>query len=194
MKTTIKKYLIVAFLFGTFISYAIENSNTINTVLVKKFKIEYKEVKKGHTLTIKDENKITLYKEEIKNSGDYYKQFDFTNLKDGLYTTELEKDFEIIIKKIKIDNGLVNYIEEDTTKIFKPYIRLKNDLLLISKISFKKEPIKVQLFYKDTMIHSEKFEGEAVLNRVYKLSKIEKGKYTVVLISDQRTYVKDFII
>ena len=27
-----------------------------------------------------------------------------------------------------------------------------------------------------------------------KLSKIEKGKYTVVLISDQRTYVKDFII
>jgi len=44
------------------------------------------------------------------------------------------------------------------------------------------------------MIHSEKFEGEAVLNRVYKLSKIEKGKYTVVLISDQRTYVKDFII
>ena len=147
MKTIIKKHLIVAFIFGTYISYAIENSKIFNTVTVKSVKVEFKSVKKGHTLTLKDESATTIYKEEIQNSGDYSRLFDFTDFKDGLYTTELEKDFEIIIKKLSINNGLVTYIDEETTKIFKPSIRLEGDLLLISKITFNKKPLQIMLYY-----------------------------------------------
>ena len=193
MKTIIKKYLIVAFIFGTYISYAIENSKISNTVPVKSVKIEFKSVKKGHTLTLKDESATTIYKEEIQNSGDYSKLFNFKNIENGSYTIELEKDFEIIIKKMKVDNGAVSYIKE-TDKIFKPSIRLKSDLLLISKVSFVKKPLNITLYYKDVMIHSEKVDGENLVNRVYKLSNTEKGAYKVVIASDNRNYVKHFRI
>ena len=83
MKTIIKKYLIVAFIFGTYISYAIENSKISNTVPVKSVKVEFKSVKKGHTLTLKDESATTIYKEEIQNSGDYSKLFNFKNIENG---------------------------------------------------------------------------------------------------------------
>ena len=193
MKTIIKKYLIVAFIFGTYISYAIENSKISNTVPVKSVKVEFKSVKKGHTLTLKDESATTIYKEEIQNSGDYSKLFNFKNIENGSYTIELEKDFQIIIKKIKVDNGAVSYIKE-TDKIFKPSIRLKSDLLLISKVSLVKKPLNITLYYKDVMIHSEKVDGENLVNRVYKLSKTEKGAYKVVIASDNRNYVKHFRI
>jgi hypothetical protein len=193
MKTIIKKYLIVAFIFGTYISYAIENSKISNTVPVKSVKVEFKSVKKGHTLTLKDESATTIYKEEIQNSGDYSKLFNFKNIENGSYTIELEKDFEIIIKKMKVDNGAVSYIKE-TDKIFKPSIRLKSDLLLISKVSFVKKPLNITLYYKDVMIHSEKVDGENLVNRVYKLSNTEKGAYKVVIASDNRNYVKHFRI
>ena len=193
MKTIIKKYLIVAFIFGTYISYAIENSKISNTVPVKSVKVEFKSVKKGHTLTLKDESATTIYKEEIQNSGDYSKLFNFKNIENGSYTIELEKDFEIIIKKMKVDNGAVSYIKE-TDKIFKPSIRLKSDLLLISKVSFVKKPLNITLYYKYVMIHSEKVDGENLVNRVYKLSNTEKGAYKVVIASDNRNYVKHFRI
>ena len=194
MKTIIKKHLIVAFIFGTYFSYAIENAKISNTVPVKNVKVEFKSVKKGHTLTLKNESATTIYKEEIQNSGDYSRLFDFTDFKDGLYTTELEKDFEIIIKKLSINNGLVTYIDEETTKIFKPSIRLEGDLLLISKITFNKKPLQIMLYYENMKIHSEKVEGDNLVNRVYKLSNTEKGAYKVVIASDNRNYVKHFRI
>ena len=193
MKATIKNYLTVAFMFGTFISYATENSKMPNKASVKRVKVEFKSVKKGYTLTLKNKKGTTVYKEEIQNSGDYSKLFNFKNIENGSYTIELEKDFEIIIKKMKVDNGAVSYIEE-TDKIFKPSIRLKSDLLLISKISFVKKPLNITLYYKDVMIHSEKVEHEELVNKVYKLSNTKKGKYKVVIYSDNRNYIKDFTI
>ena len=94
---------------------------------------------------------------------------------------------------MKVDNGAVSYIKE-TDKIFKPSIRLKSDLLLISKVSFVKKPLNITLYYKDVMIHSEKVDGENLVNRVYKLSNTEKGAYKVVIASDNRNYVKHFRI
>ncbi|KGL62007.1 hypothetical protein [Polaribacter sp. Hel1_85] len=194
MRTTMKTILLVTLMFGTLISYANENTNTTNTVDVKRVKVEYKNVKKGQAFIIKDENGIIIFKQKFQSSGTYSKTFDLTNLEDGIYTTELEKDFEYIIKKIDVKNGFVTFLKEETKKVFKPVIRSKGDLLLISKIAFNNQPLKIDLYYKGDIIHSEKLEGKNLVNRVYKLSETEKGNYKVVINTDNRTYVKSFNI
>ncbi|KGL62008.1 hypothetical protein [Polaribacter sp. Hel1_85] len=194
MRTTMKTILLVTLMFGTLISYANENTNTTNTVDVKRVKVEYKDVKKGQAFIIKDENGIIIFKQKFQSSGTYSKTFDLTNLEDGIYTTELEKDFEYIIKKIDVKNGFVTFLKKETKKVFKPVIRSKGDLLLISKIAFNNQPLKIDLYYKGDIIHSEKLEGKNIVNRVYKLSETEKGNYKVVINTDNRTYVKSFNI
>ena len=194
MRTTIKKSLLVALMFGTLISYANENTTPTNTVDVKRVKVEYKTVKKGHALTIKTENGLIIYKQIIDSPGTYSKVFDLTNLEDGFYTTELERDFEIHVKKIEVKNGLVTFLKKENKKIFKPVIRTEGDLLLISKITFNKEPLKIVLYYNNDVILSETVKGKELLNRVYKLSKSERGAYKVVINTDNRTYTKDFTI
>ena len=191
---TIKKITLVALMFGTLISYANENTNPTNTVDAKRVKVEFRTVKEGHALTIKTENGLIIYKQVIKNSGTYSKVFDLTNLEDGIYTTELEKDFEILVKKIEVKNGFVTFLKEGKKKIFKPVIRTEGDLLLISKMTFNKQPLKIVLYYNNDVILSETVKGKELINRVYKLSKTEEGAYKVVIYTDSRTYVKDFKI
>ena len=194
MRTTIKTILLVTLMFGTLISYANEDTKSTSKVAVKRVKVEYKAVKKGHALTIKNENGITIYKQVIQNSGTYSKTFDLTNLEDGLYITELEKDYEIVIKKIEVKDGFVNFLKEENKTIFKPVIRTEGDLVLISKIAFNKQPIKVVLYYDNNVILSEKMEGKDILNRVYKLSETKKGAYKVIVYTDNRMYVRDFTL
>ena len=194
MKTTMKTILVVTLMFGTLISYANDNKKSTNAVAVKRVKVAYKAVKKGNALTIKNENGVTIYKQILQTAGNYSKTFDLTNLENGLYTTELEKDFEIIVKKFEVKDGFVTFYKKQNEVIFKPVIRTEGNLVLISKIEFEDEPLDVTLYYNDAIILSDKVNGEKILNRVYRLSEAEKGAYKVVINSDNRTYIKDFRI
>jgi hypothetical protein len=191
---TIKKALLVALMFGTLIGYANENTEPTNSVTGKRIKVEFKLAKKGHALTIKNESGITIYKQLIKRSGTFSKVFDLTYLEDGIYIAELEKDFEIIVKKIQLKSGKISYIEKENKKIFKPIIRKEGNLLLISKLTFNKQPLKVVLYYNNHEIVSETLKDKELINRVYKLSKTEKGAYKIVINTDDRVYVKDFTL
>jgi hypothetical protein len=193
MKTTIKKYLVVVMMLGTLINYANENKKSTNTIDGKRVKVEFKTVKKGHMLSIKDENGVVMYSQEIKRSGTYSQIFDLSKLQKGNYTTELEKDFEIIIKYFSVLDGKISFKDEKI--IFKPVIRIKDNLILISKMNFEKEPLKIVLYYNDEIILSEKVkDSDDILNRVYRVSKKIKGDYKVVVKSNNRTYKKYFNI
>ena len=191
MKSTIKKYLVVVMMLGTLINYANENKNSLNTIDGRRVKVEFKTVKKGHTLSIKDESGIVMYSQEIIKSGNYSQIFDLSKLQKGNYTTELEKDFEITIKSFSVLDGQILFKDEKT--IFKPVIRIKDNLILISKINFEKEPLKVVLYYNDEIILSENtIDSSDIINRVYRLSKNIKGNYKVIVNTDNRAYKKDF--
>ncbi|QXP63354.1 hypothetical protein [Polaribacter sp. HaHaR_3_91] len=190
----IKKIILVALMFGTLITNANEKDNTNYKEAKKTVKVEFNNVKKGQTLTIKNSNGLTVYNNEIQNSGDYSKTFDFSALENGIYSAELNKDFEIVIKQFYVENGLVTFLNNKDEKIFKPIIRTEGELLLISKINFNNEPLKVTLYYNDEAVLSESISGDKLLKRVYKLSEKEVGAYKVVINSDQRTYTKEFKI
>ena len=190
----INKIILVALMFGTLITSANEKDNTNYKEAKKTVKVEFNNVKKGQTLTIKNSNGLTVYNNEIKNSGDYSRTFDFSALENGIYSAELNKDFEIVIKQFYVENGLVTFLNNKDEKIFKPIIRTEGDLLLVSKINFNNEPLKVTLYYNDEVVLSETISGDKLLKRVYKLSEKEVGAYKVVVSSDERTYSKEFNI
>jgi hypothetical protein len=194
MKTIIKKYLVVVLMFGAFINYATEKNNAINTIDGKKVKVEFTAVRKGQVLSIKNANNIVMYSDVIEMAGNYARTFDLTGLENGKYTTELEKDFETIIKPFLVENGLITYTPEENKTIFKPVIRTQDNLLLISKISLENQPVKITLYYMDAVIYTETSKDTKVLNRALRLLKNKKGTYTVAINADNKNYRKNFKI
>lgn len=192
MKTAIKKHLVLATLMiGSLISYANGNNTDSNFLNEAKVKVEFYKVKKGELLSIKNEEGEIIYSLKIKNSGSYSRIFDISKLEEGSYTRELEKDYEIIIKPFSIMSGGITFGKEQV--IFKPVIRAENDLILISKLNFEKEPAKISLYYNNDLIFFETLKSsEALLKRIYKLSEKEEGSYRVVMYCNNKHYTKKF--
>ena len=191
---TINKIILVALMFGTLIGYAEEITSSTEFKFKKVIKIEFKNVKKGHELRIKNENGEIFYSKEIQTSGNYSKLFNFSSLENGLYTAELHKDFEININRFIMKNGLVSYFEKNIEKIFKPMIRTEKNLLYISKLTFNKESLDILIYYKDEVVMNETMKGDGMLNRIYKLSESRKGNYKIIINSENRIFKKEFTL
>ncbi|MHB0756538.1 hypothetical protein [Polaribacter sp. M15] len=194
MKTLKKRLVLIAIvMLGAFTNYASNKDGNYN-LDAKKVKVVFKGAKKGQQLTIKDDNGTVLYSENIKKEGKLSKVFDFSKLNNGNYTLELEKDFQIIVKPLKINGNKVTLDESSKKIIYKPVVRNENNKLFISKIAFDKKPLEVALYYNDEIIYSETVKGDAILNRVYKLDKEIKGGYKVIIRNNGRSFIKEFKI
>ena len=193
MKTIINKYLVTFTILVSLANYATEN-NISTPIDGKKVKVEFIAVKKGQVLSIRNANSIIMYSDVIEMAGNYARTFDLTGLENGKYTTELEKDFETIIKPFLVENRLVTFLPEENKTIFKPVIRIEDNLLLISKISLENQPVKITLYYKDEVIYTETAKDAKILNRALRLLKNKKGNYTVAISADNKKYSKRFKI
>ena len=193
MKTTIKKYLVAVAFLLSLVSYATEK-NISTTIDGKKVKVEFTAVKKGQVLSIRNANSIIMYSDVIEMAGNYARTFDLTGLENGKYRIELEKNFETIIKPFLVKNRLVTFLPEENKTIFKPVIRIEDNLLLISKISLENQPVKITLYYKGDVIYTENTRDGKILNRVFRLLKNKKGNYTVAISANEKKYSKRFKI
>jgi hypothetical protein len=179
MKTLFKKILVLAVMFGTYTSYAtdaLKVSTTLNSA------------KKGSLLSITDASGEVIY------SGNLTTLFDFSQLRDGNYTIEVNKNFEIDINSIIVKNHVVTFIEDSAEKIFKPVFRTEDSMVLISKIALDTKEMQVELYYENELIHSETVKGHEILNRVYRLDETFKGEYTAIVKSNERVFIENFRI
>ena len=191
MKTTMKRNILAIVLFVATIGYA--NTDTKNfTANAKRVKLEFSSVKKGHSVQIIDEKGIVIYFEKIQITGDFSKTFDLTALENGTFTAELDKDFEIIVKPFTVKNGTVTFLSESEKTIFKPIIRVDDNKVFLSKYNFENDKLDIKIYFENNLIHTETLEGKNSLNRIYSLSKVEKGSYTVSVNANDRSYSKKF--
>mgnify|MGYP000648653526 CR=1 FL=1 len=187
---TIKKSILLVTVFTTMLSNANEISLTYKEDL-KETALTINNVKAGNLLSIKDYNGIVLYKELINFNGTYKKGFDLTELPDGNYFFEVDKDLEIKTIPFTVSSKKVVFNREEETSIYKPYIRQKENLVLISKLAPNLEPLKVSIYSESTnnseLIYSQKIEGLQSIELAYRL---KKGSFKIVFNSNGKEFTK----
>ncbi len=192
IKTSKKNLLLVALMLTVIIGNATEISSFKMEKDLKGTALTIDNVKEGDLLSIKNYKGITIYKELIQSSGTYTKGFDLTELPDGNYFFEVDKDLEINTIPFTVRGQKVVFDKNKEIVIFKPHLREKNDLVYITKFSPNLEPLKIRV-YGDYdggfhLIHSEKIEGVQIAKKIFKLKK--GGDYKIVLNSNNKEYTK----
>jgi len=168
----------------------LSNANEGSSFIPKKEIITINDVKEGQSLIIKDLNGVILYKESFKESGLYSKAFDLTNLPDGSYFFEHEKDLEIKIIPFNVKSNTVTFEKVKETIIYKPHVRIKNNYVFITKLALNKEPLDVKIYSEDNqLIYSEKITNTKTIGKVYKI--LLNRNYRLVLKSNGRAYYKN---
>jgi hypothetical protein len=185
MKNLIKGILVVAVMFGTYTSYANEKTDNSPT---------YHYVNEGSKISVYDESGNTIYTGMVKYNGSLTRLYDFTQLDNGKYTIEINKDFEIEVTSILVNNREVTFVENSKEKIFKPVFRSEDSRIIISKLGVDTNEMKVTLYFEDNLIYSDTVKGSQVLNRVYKLDETQPGEYTAVVKANNRVFIENFRI
>jgi len=182
---------------ATMLSFA----NEVSIIKVKndadKTSVILTDVKQGNLLSIKDENGIILYKEFIEKSGSYSKGFDLTELPNGSYLFEIDKDVEIDTMPFTVENEVVTFTKEEEKIIYKPVTRVVGDLLYVTKLSLNESPLVIDIFYGNSAVngtlepvHSETIQDSKVIERVYKLEDFNQGTFEIVCHTEGRTFTK----
>ena len=185
MKRIVRNILAVAVVLGTYTSYASTEANTLPASYI---------INKNHNIKVTDASGKVVYSGSLNQNSKLTESFDFTQLKDGIYTVEITKAFEIEVNSVQVKNHSVTIIENAKETIFKPVVRTEHAKLLISKLSLNTKEMRVELYFEDELFYSETLEGEKIINRVYQLDRDLEGDYTAVIKADERVYVEHFRI
>ena len=198
MKKVIKNSILTAVLLSTLLSNANEGSSFIpkKEKDIAKTMVIINDVRKGQELIIKDDSGLVLYKELIQVTGNYNKAFDLTELPDGDYFFEVNKDLEIKSIPFSVASNKVVFNKDEETTIYKPYVWLKDNYIYLNKLALNEEPLKVKIYYGDDneLIYSETIKNTKNIGKAYRLLKDATGSYKVELNSDGRTYYEYFTL
>ncbi|MDO5971962.1 hypothetical protein Q4Q35_19345 [Flavivirga aquimarina] len=188
----IRKSLLVVTVFTAVIGNASEISSFVIEKDLKGSALTIDNVEEGDLLSIKNYKGIIIYKETIQSSGTYEKGFDLTELPDGNYFFEIDKDLEIKTIPFSVKGSKVVFNKNNEGIIFKPFIEERNNLVYVSKFAPNLEPLEISIYgkYDDGtfgLLHSEKVEGDLTIQKLYKL---EKGIFKIILNSNNKVYTK----
>ncbi|SFC94811.1 hypothetical protein SAMN04487987_102156 [Algibacter pectinivorans] len=171
-------------MFTTMLSFANESSLFKIKNEATRTSLTLLNVKQGNLLSVKDVNGIVLYKEFMQKSGNYTKGFDLTALPDGNYIFELEKDLEINTIPFTVNSNTVLFDKEKETTVFKPMFIVKDDMVMVSKLDLKEEPVNIKIYflgnYSEELMHSESIENTKAIHKAYKLTGLKYGGYRIV--------------
>ena len=192
MKKLTRKGLIIIAVLVSSLGYANDRREPLKEKEPKVTNLNLAKVKQGSMLFIKDQQGLILYKEAIANSGSYSKGFDLTSLPNGDYFFELDTEMEIVVIPFEVKASEVEFRKEEKATIFKPVVRVKDNMVYMSRTSFDAAPMDCRIYYADNsdLVIAEKFEDEKVIQRVYDFSKAKKGDYLFVFRSNGRKYIK----
>ncbi|NCO62361.1 MAG: hypothetical protein GW839_02160 [Flavobacteriales bacterium] len=201
MKKVIKNSIIMVAMCTALLSNANEGSSFIpkKDSNIAKTTLTLTDVKEGQRLIIKDLNGFILYKEFIKESGLYSKVFDLTDLPDGDYFFEHEKDLEIKTIPFSVKSNTVTFEKDKTITLYKPYVVLKKNTIYMNKLALNDASLDLTIHYVGynggkELIYSETIKNTKSIERAYKLMKSNKGNYIVTIHSDNRTYYEYFTL
>ncbi|QHI37319.1 hypothetical protein IMCC3317_26980 [Kordia antarctica] len=194
MKKRIKNVVFIVAMLASVMSYASAdyalNTKKISTILTLT------NVKKGQKLVIKDADLSIIYKELIANDGIFSKGYDLTALPDGKYFFELEKDVEIVIMPFTVVSNEVKFEKEKEAFIYKPTVRTVDNIVYVSRLSLDTQPLKIKIYYREsfgdttTLVFSEEIKNTKIIERIYELSKLKKGDYTIVFKTQNREFTE----
>jgi len=179
MKKVITKNILAVLLFGMLTSSVVGNNfENMNREIPLIFI-------KNNTGKIIYEKPGNIYSSKIED-------IDFSHFKNGYYTLEINKDFQIEIKPFTIISGEVIFHKKGEKTIFKPVIRAEKNKIFISKLNFIETSIHISIYYENEIIFTDNVKGDSIIEKIYSLQKEKKGSYKVITIVNDRKYTKEF--
>lgn len=193
MKNLIKKSLLIVAVLTTMVMTGTELENSVNLKLIdaKLVNLTLQNSDGDLQVSIRDNQGHVLYSENFQGI-DFSKKYDLTTLPQGEYFFEIEGQTKIKMMPFKVSLKSVEFENKIETVFLKPTVRRNEDLLFISKVSFKNEPLTIILYDENsTVLYKEELTGNVTLGKTLNLAKLNYGYYKLVMLSEDKVFTEN---
>ena len=175
-----KHLLFIIFLLSTFALQA-SIEPIITTLSNKSIKIAFDQSTSTELVVrLRDENGKTFYSDTFHATLEEDKILNLKNLPNGNYTLAIES-YQLVTESnifISQDHAIVSNI--DCT--YKPQIGVSENRLSFNALSLGKEVRATLIDQNDNeLLLNESYEDKSSVNKVYDISKLPKGNYTMIV-------------
>jgi hypothetical protein len=129
---------------------------------------------------------VVYYKETEDATDNYRKTFDFSNLENGDYKLSATADQFTTVRSFKIKNKNIAVGKEKN--MMEPYFAYKDGILKLSFLNFSEGNLSVNFYSNEDLVYSKEIGNKFDVNEGFNLKKLDKGSYSVVLSTDDKTY------
>lgn len=195
-KVMIKCALTVCFCIGM-LSCVMAKSNLPAVEIVeakfeKKISFEATSVRGKATISLLDNDQVSLYAQTWKDQASIGKVFDLDALPNGKYVLFFETETNEIIQPFQIERGRVQLKEKDRVVRYVPIVKKAGEYINLSWLNDKTS--NVQVVIQDAsggMVLEEKLKGVLKVARRYDVSRLESGVYLVKVKTSAKTYYRE---
>lgn len=131
-------------------------------------------------VSVKSDDGTTVYYKQVKRANsDYRKIFDFSSLENGKYGLSFKLNGMMVKRSLEINDNAIQIGSSELR--YDPFFKFDGNVLKLSYLNFDQNNLRL-IFLKDKEVVYESTLGrEFNTVRGFDLSKIQKGRYEVVL-------------
>lgn len=146
------------------------------------------------SVNIIDRSGIIVFGSEKKVAKRFSQKYNLENLPNGDYTLRVATFTRIIEQPITINNSGVTMNQQEEKIIFKPMIKMNGQYLEINHLAdYKTVTLKI-LNDSNQKIYSTSIDNQLKIHKSFNLSKLEKGKYSLVYRVDGKTFYESIML
>jgi hypothetical protein len=141
-----------------------------------------------YDIKVTDENGRTIFTKQTESSSkDYIRQYDFSQLENGIYFLTVKAEKTTNETKFSVKNGAIELIGE--RKILEPYFNFEDDKLKMTFLNFSTEESTLIVYDdKRNELYSKKLSADFNIQHGLDMSNLPKGAYEIVLSTDSNLY------
>ncbi|MBT8191338.1 MAG: hypothetical protein HKN67_04345 [Saprospiraceae bacterium] len=144
------------------------------------------------SITIEDESGHILLSKKFKNTIELRKKINMKNLPDGSYSLKVKEENKTVILPLEIKDERLWYSGERRT-YFKPMVNMINNRLLFNQLSLHGLPYFIRIDDKNgDCVFAGKYDNDIVNQKIFNVSQISGGNYTMTMRNDEITYKEKF--
>ena len=147
----------------------------------KSFILDLKENdEKMIRVKILDRDDQVLLDQKVNTQKHQAKRYNMKNLPMGVYTLSIEDAQRIVKHDMMIVNGILRFDKKDPVTIFKPTIKISQNIIDFNLLKIDDGSTEVRLLDNSgELVYSENINETGSVQRRYNVSMLEAGKYTL---------------
>lgn len=133
-----------------------------------------------------NKGEVVYYKETDSESIDYRKIFDFSELENGDYKLLVTVDVATTEREFSIQNHSIAVGKEKSH--IEPFFAYKDGILKLSYLNFSEEKLNLNFYNENELVYTKAIGDGFSVQEGFNLSRLDKGDYSVVLSTNDKSY------